>query len=370
MAVNPPSGNQSTSFEFSVTYTDLDGNAPVSIAVVINGTGWTLSKATISDNNYIDGCLYRRTMPLAPGCHVYYFTTSDGRFTATTLSSIHFVSSPTVPSNPNPNPPGLSNPVVNAPSGNMTSTFEFRVNYSDPDNNAPASLVIIINGTAFSMVKIVSNDTNFVDGCQYGYNCTLSAGTYIYFFCCSDGAHTTTSMVFQIEVGTRNVTNGDGSTTIQLFIVSIAVIGVVSTTTVIAISRRVKVKKFKSNALISGQSAMSSAIDDSHVLVPHRALVHQVRPVPSPSAGNLGTSGGSLLVRDIVSSIEKARRLMQHDIADYTETECIDGTLDFLDASVASESDTDVYEIVNPPETVAPALTDSETGNCQNIDDA
>lgn len=78
--VNPLVGTQSTLFSFTVTYTDLDNNAPVSLNILINGTLFPLQKLNPADNNYSDGCVYRYMTFLIPGNYFYSIECFDGRY--------------------------------------------------------------------------------------------------------------------------------------------------------------------------------------------------------------------------------------------------------------------------------------------------
>ena len=66
-----------SSYIFRVTYTDLDNNAPLSVNLILNGTTYPLTKQTTTDNYYIDGCVFQRTLNLNEGNYFYYFNTSD-----------------------------------------------------------------------------------------------------------------------------------------------------------------------------------------------------------------------------------------------------------------------------------------------------
>ena len=186
-SVQPPNGSQHTLFNFSVTYLDQDNNPPLSINVTINGTSYSMSKANISDNNYVDGCVYQYSTLLVPGMYNYSFACYDGKFSNTTIIYL----GPNVTAI-NLFPLILNNGQVNPSTGYHGITFfVFSVNYTDPDNLAPQYLNVTINSTSYAMVQQNPLDIYYIDGCIFIYITTLDVpGTYNYRFNCSDGNFT------------------------------------------------------------------------------------------------------------------------------------------------------------------------------------
>ncbi|MHA1130981.1 MAG: hypothetical protein ACTSQQ_09245, partial [Candidatus Helarchaeota archaeon] len=78
--VNPPFGNQTTQFNFTVIYMDRDNNSPFSITVWINGIAHTMTKQDLFDIDYTDGCLYQYSTLLSLGLYNYSFQCNDGIF--------------------------------------------------------------------------------------------------------------------------------------------------------------------------------------------------------------------------------------------------------------------------------------------------
>ncbi|MBW2972668.1 S8 family serine peptidase, partial [Candidatus Woesearchaeota archaeon] len=102
-------------------------------------------------------------------------------------------------------PPVLSSPNLNNATGNTTTVFNFSVNYSDADNNAPSFILVFINSTNYSMLPEDVSDTNYSDGKIYYYETLLAEGNYTHYFNASDGFNTTlTSVVYAPNV-TDNV---------------------------------------------------------------------------------------------------------------------------------------------------------------------
>ncbi|NLI56615.1 hypothetical protein GX420_06525, partial [bacterium] len=81
---------------------------------------------------------------------------------------------------------------VEPSSGSPSTTFTYRVKYTDADNDAPLSgypkvhilkSSVEISGSPFTMIEVDTSDTTYSDGKLYTYSTTLSAGTdYTYYF--------------------------------------------------------------------------------------------------------------------------------------------------------------------------------------------
>jgi len=182
--VSPSSGNLTTLFAFSVNYTDLDNNMPISINAVINGTPYPMSKQNPSDINYMDGVIYEYQTFLSNGTYNYFFNASDGAYSTST----GVYSGPTVYYN-NSYSPVLSDELIYPLLGyNDSTNFLYRVNYSDVDNNPPIYVNLTINGTMYSMGQENQSDLNFIDGSFYNLSIVLNdIGYYSYNFTASDG---------------------------------------------------------------------------------------------------------------------------------------------------------------------------------------
>ncbi|MFX0097974.1 MAG: hypothetical protein ACFFCS_00215 [Candidatus Hodarchaeota archaeon] len=188
--VSPLTGTTSTSFNYSVTYTDADNDAPASIQVYIDGSPQTMSKLISGDNDYTDGCVYQYLTTLAEGSHNYYFSTSDGIDTDR-LPIAGSYSGPDVNYIPT-----LTSANVTPSNGTTSDSYLYSVIYTDLDNNTPSIIQVIIDGTPWNMTKQNLADNNYMDGCVYQYTTTLSEGSHNYYFSTSDGidsASTSTS---------------------------------------------------------------------------------------------------------------------------------------------------------------------------------
>jgi len=179
--VNPPTGNQFTTFNFTVQYSDADNNTPAYVRVTINGTAYSMVKANPGNNNYLVGCLFKYMTTLPIGLSIYSYSCSDGKFLNSTS-----VLSVTV-TEQNNFPPNILNAKVTPTIGTNTTSFNFTATYQDADNNQPRAMNITINGTTYNMVKVIPSATNAIAGIQYTYVTTLTWGYYIFKVRCFDG---------------------------------------------------------------------------------------------------------------------------------------------------------------------------------------
>ncbi|NVM30405.1 MAG: S8 family serine peptidase, partial [Candidatus Helarchaeota archaeon] len=183
-SVAPPTGDDSTQFNFSVVYVDQDNNAPAFVNGLINGTPYPMVQQDPSDLNYADGCLYQYLTFLTPGTYNYSFECNDSLYYNATPTYVGLVVTET-----NDFPPSLTSGSVAPPTGDDSTQFNFSVIYVDQDNNAPAFINTLINGTPYPMVQQDPSDLNYMDGCLYQYLTFLTPGTYNYSFECNDSIY-------------------------------------------------------------------------------------------------------------------------------------------------------------------------------------
>ena len=98
--VSPTTGDTTTTFTYSVTYTDADNDPPTSITVSIDGAAaQTMTKKTGEDGDYTNGEVYEYTTSgLSTGSHTFQFAASDGVDAATGDTGSH--AGPTVENSP------------------------------------------------------------------------------------------------------------------------------------------------------------------------------------------------------------------------------------------------------------------------------
>jgi len=74
----PISSEPTATFTYIITYMDLDNDVPVYAKVIIDNIPYNMTKHDITDENYVDGCVYNYSTTLSSGNHTYYFEFSDG----------------------------------------------------------------------------------------------------------------------------------------------------------------------------------------------------------------------------------------------------------------------------------------------------
>jgi len=75
---SPAQGDTGTEFEFMVSYTDIEGDLPNSVQLILDGVHYNMKELNASDKNTADGKIfyYRDAIPLV-GTHSYAFAASD-----------------------------------------------------------------------------------------------------------------------------------------------------------------------------------------------------------------------------------------------------------------------------------------------------
>nr|MDO8086769.1 hypothetical protein [Candidatus Sigynarchaeum springense] len=189
--VNPPSGNQSRLYNFTVIYTDSDNNGPYSINASINGVDYPMAKSNLGDNDYTDGVEYTYATYFQPGLVSFQFECSDGKYQVSSSSGSLTVSSNNVA------PPTLTGLTLAPKVATNDTVFLLSVIYTDPDNNFPQAINVTINGTVFPLSEVLASDKNAADGKAYSVDFTLPVhGFYQYYLRCWDGGFTTTSPTY------------------------------------------------------------------------------------------------------------------------------------------------------------------------------
>ncbi|UCE74878.1 MAG: putative Ig domain-containing protein, partial [Methanomassiliicoccales archaeon] len=179
----PESGYITTEFNYTVTYIDLDNQAPANITVNISGPwhagSWKMIEVD-ADTNYADGKDYYYTYTgLKIGSYSFHIAACDSEGAWYTTSE---VSKPTVYNTaPTLSPPNLYPTVGEA----GVTDFNYTVIYTDLDNQSAGKITVNITGPSFSgnftMIEADPSDTNYTDGKIYYFNTTLpNDGTYNY----------------------------------------------------------------------------------------------------------------------------------------------------------------------------------------------
>ncbi|MEW6486225.1 MAG: right-handed parallel beta-helix repeat-containing protein, partial [Pseudomonadota bacterium] len=229
--VYPDSAASGSTFTFRVKYTDNNNDAPSPIELWIDtndngsyesGEKYAMTGADTGDLIYTDGKIYFKTLTVnsaGDNAISYRFYASDGTDTATGFptndSSITLFN----------NTPTLSwtgetyyeNDGVNPNTGGAGSSFEFRINYTDADNQAPASIQVWVDenddgsyeaGEKHNITPADGGDTTYSDGKLYTLTLLLAYagdGSLNYRFFASDGSANATGSPTANNTVTVNV---------------------------------------------------------------------------------------------------------------------------------------------------------------------
>jgi len=188
--VSPADGNIGTVFNFTVTYSHMDGDPAGDVIVYIDGTPFDMTAA--GTGNWTTGWEFYYETSLDRSSHVYNFTASDGEDWNTTGT----FDGPDV-SNRLPALGDASMYPANATEGVQMT---FNVTYTDADDDAPASIEIEIDGSSYPMDAVDSGDTDYTDGAVFTYVTLLDPGNRSYNFTASDGLNVTFLIGGVVEV--------------------------------------------------------------------------------------------------------------------------------------------------------------------------
>jgi hypothetical protein len=189
-----------TVFNYTVTYTDLDNQAPNKINVTISGPSggnYTMIALDPLDTDYTDGKDYYYTTTLAPaGTYSYRIDAQDnGSVWAVAILD----SGPSV----GQEEPVLSQPEVTPDSGIKTTLFNFTINYTDQQNDPAGVIKLNLSGPVsgnFTMLPVDPSDVTTSDGKYFYYETTsLTKGSYFFIVYGEDnkGNPTVSTMKFQ-----------------------------------------------------------------------------------------------------------------------------------------------------------------------------
>jgi peptidase C13-like protein len=102
-------------------------------------------------------------------------------------------------------PPILANGYVEPDSGGISTTFTFRVTYTDVDNDPPALKKIFIDSSSYDMI---ATGNNYSEGVVFGYQTTLIQGLHVFRFSFDDGhGHPVNSQVYTGPIVTSGTMN-------------------------------------------------------------------------------------------------------------------------------------------------------------------
>lgn len=205
--VLPLYGTSSSVFTYSVTYKDLDGQAPQFINAVIDDVRHPMVNVTGS-TTYKNGVVYQCSTTLTTGTHQFYFETSDGGSLIlfdndNSNTIVDPIQGPYINDHPT-----FSGALIN-PNGTVDQgqPITYTVTYSDKDNDAPMidyPVVYVDNPnevdwtgsvTAYAENKIVDNTQAWTDHQFDGMPVEVSV---------LDQSGNTNKIVYKIDHNTKN----------------------------------------------------------------------------------------------------------------------------------------------------------------------
>jgi hypothetical protein len=211
--VDPQVGDTMTNFEYRIQYRDRNNDAPAAgypevhileLGVDIPGSPFAMNPLSWvgGGGDYVAGRRYTYSTTLPVGSdYEYYFYAEDGGALANQTATLP---GPlvTVPGDaPVLDWTGETNFIsdgLNPETGDTTTTFEYRIQYSDADNDAPGAGYpevhildggIDIAGSPFAMTPLswVGANDDYVAGRRYTFSTTLPVGAdYTYYFYAED----------------------------------------------------------------------------------------------------------------------------------------------------------------------------------------
>ncbi|MDI6780669.1 MAG: Ig-like domain-containing protein [bacterium] len=203
--VSPNTGNPGSRFEYRVIYSDADNHLPSYnypiLHLTLNGKALNsipMEAVETADTNVIDGKVYRTTISLASlGNYTYRFDALDAKGMKAEGEAAILKNGPNIQrlnTSPTLELGFDSNKGVNPDKGKGNTVFEWRVKYTDAENDQPLSgfpkIYIYKAGKQYlllTMTPVDAKDTNYMDGKLYSIKRALvAAANYSYKFVAMD----------------------------------------------------------------------------------------------------------------------------------------------------------------------------------------
>lgn len=199
--------NLTKKFTFKVTYKDIDQNNPnvpePDHYVQLQIDGMSPIAMTATGNDYANGVVYEaQVQGLTAGAKLFRFEAFDGPGAmgdTVHLPTTGFISGMTIWSVPElvapaPGTPATNDGTCTPLSGIRSTIYQFRIVYKHPDNRAPQSIQMVLDGGTASERRIDltpqgTGPLNYVNGVTYGYDTSvaeLAVGTHTYRFEATD----------------------------------------------------------------------------------------------------------------------------------------------------------------------------------------
>ncbi len=188
--LTPTTGTPQTNFVWDAIYTDPESVPPAAIQVWIDGTGYNMVQVNPADTDYTDGALFRYQTTLPKGNHAYYMFADDGNNTVR-FPDVGTYPDPVVTDQPCTlvDKSGGTTDWLTPQDGTPRTRFEWLATYTDPENQPPASITVVLDGRPRNMVQVNPADQDYTDGALFRFRILLPVGNHTYFMACSDGSN-------------------------------------------------------------------------------------------------------------------------------------------------------------------------------------
>ncbi len=187
--VSPTNPSTTDIINFTVTYQDLDGDAPTYVKLILGPTSYLQSNTTMPEytmtivgSSFSRGVLAYKTIQLAAGNYSYRFVTaSNGYVTSGAYYSLYVRNS----SSSN-RAPQLLSPSVSPARPFSGQLVTFSVTYKDADNDPPEQFLLKVTpssgGAPFSVKMLTPQSYAYSRGVVFSGSLQLTRGNYTYFF--------------------------------------------------------------------------------------------------------------------------------------------------------------------------------------------
>ena len=189
--IEPYEGTPDDEFTFRVLYHDEEGDAPEFVKLRLDGKNHSMAKEDPKADDYVDGVWYMvKVSELDWGPHRHSFLISDETNTSTTTVEVGPYVQGDLPGWNNA--PELFGEDFEPWDGTPADEYVFRVEYWDPEGDAPRFVNLFLDGTQHVMQlenpKAKPDRGDYEEGVAYVVTVSgLQWGPHQHYFTCSDG---------------------------------------------------------------------------------------------------------------------------------------------------------------------------------------
>ncbi|MDG6220961.1 MAG: hypothetical protein QCI38_05885, partial [Candidatus Thermoplasmatota archaeon] len=207
LGFSPANKIGATQVTFRVLYTDVDGDKPDYVRVVVESSSgvneWSMEATDAGASpDYVNGVIYQRIQTIEPGDYKYYFKCRDSPGAASFEGPKPYATSPKedIKIFSRNTAPVLREMAVTPTFGDVKTEFSFTAIYTDADGDVPVNMRVVINNQPYDMVMITGG-ADYTQPSTWSFSTTLEKGTHTYYFFVSDGqGNSYTSSTRNLEV--------------------------------------------------------------------------------------------------------------------------------------------------------------------------